>query len=125
MSDRGTGDFGLVSPILFATEPATAPTGPQLARRQPAPSLAAASPGWRPRQEAALECPDQALEFAHTLVQGGVLGVNPDERGGGHLGARLPHRAMRHRGEQTRCGRRPVGGRPQTAHRPGSGGVRT
>jgi hypothetical protein len=27
-------------------------------------------------------------------------------------------RAMRHRGEQTRCGRRPVRGRPQTAHRP-------
>ena len=64
--------------------------GPQLARRQPAPSLAAASPGWRPRQEAALKCLDQALEFAHTLVQGGVLGVNPDERGGRRLGARLP-----------------------------------
>ncbi len=34
-------------------------------------------------------------------------------------------RAMRHRGEQTRCGRRPVRGRPQTPHRPRSGGVRT
>jgi hypothetical protein len=64
--------------------------GPQLARHQPAPSLAAASPGRRPRQEAALECPDQALEFAHTLVQGGVLGVQPGERRGGRLGARLP-----------------------------------
>ena len=35
------------------------------------------------------------------------FGVNPDERGGGRLGARLPHRAMRHRGEQARWGRRP------------------
>jgi hypothetical protein len=34
-------------------------------------------------------------------------------------------RATRHRGKQTRCERRPVGGRPQTAHRPGSNGVRT
>jgi hypothetical protein len=34
-------------------------------------------------------------------------------------------RAMRHRGEQTRCGRRSVRGWPQTAHRPGSSGVRT
>jgi hypothetical protein len=33
--------------------------------------------------------------------------------------------AVRHRGEQTRCGRRPVRGRPQTAHRVGSSGVRT
>jgi hypothetical protein len=34
-------------------------------------------------------------------------------------------RAMRQRGEQTRCGRRPVRGWPQTAHRPAAGGVRT
>ena len=34
-------------------------------------------------------------------------------------------RAIRHRGEQTRCDRRPVRGQPQTSHRPASGGVRT
>ncbi len=64
--------------------------GPQFARRQPAPSLAAASPGWRPRQEAALECPDQALELGHPLVQGRVLSLEAGERGSRRLGARLP-----------------------------------
>ena len=38
---------------------------------------------------------------------------------------RARQRMMRHRGEQTRCGLRPVRGRPQTAQRPASGGVRT
>ena len=60
------------------------------ARRQPAPSLAGASPGRRPRQEAALERPDQALELAHALAQGRVLVLELGERGGRRLGARLP-----------------------------------
>jgi hypothetical protein len=65
--------------------------GSQLVRRQPAPSLAAASPGWRPRLETALECPDQALELAHTLAQGRVFGLEAGECGGRRrLGTRLP-----------------------------------
>jgi hypothetical protein len=43
-----------------------------------------------PRQEAVLKCPDQALELAHALAQGRVLGLELGKRGARRLGARLP-----------------------------------
>jgi hypothetical protein len=62
----------------------------------------------------------------------------PDSVGGGKRGVTIRasvaavsrarvcrQRAMRHCGEQTRCGRRPVRGRPQGSHRPALSGVRT
>jgi hypothetical protein len=43
--------------------------------------------GLRLWPEAALQLPDQALELADVLAEGGVLGEEPCERGGGLLGA--------------------------------------
>ena len=64
--------------------------GQQLARRQSVPSLAAASPGWRPREETTLESPDHALELGHPLAQGRVLSLEAGECGGRRLGTHLP-----------------------------------
>jgi hypothetical protein len=41
----------------------------------------------RCRPEALLEPPDEALELADPLAEGGVLAEEPGERGGGLLGA--------------------------------------
>jgi hypothetical protein len=78
--------------------------------------------GLRLRPEATLELPDQALEFADALAEGRILGVEPGELGGGLRARACRQRAIRHRGEQTRCARRPARGWPHTSH---SRGVRT
>jgi hypothetical protein len=42
------------------------------------------------RPEARLQLPDEALELADPLPEGGVLGVEPGDRGGGLVGPCLP-----------------------------------
>jgi hypothetical protein len=92
-----------------------------LDRRRPREAAAAL----RRRPQAALELPDQALELGHPLAQGGVLGVEPGDRGPGLTGPSLPPSGdAAPRGADPLWGR-PVWARPQTAHRPGSGGLST
>ena len=52
-----------------------------------------AAASWRdaiPSDRLPLELPDQALALADALAQGRVLRLEPGERGGRRLGARLP-----------------------------------
>jgi hypothetical protein len=81
--------------------------------------------GLRLRPEAALELPHEAFELGHALAEGGVLGVQLGEGSGRLLVAPSPPADNASPGESRRaaaCGRQ---GRPQTAQRPASGGVRT
>ena len=59
---------------------------------------------------------DASIPFVRE--RSGGLGVEPADPAARSRTRVCRQRAMRHRGEQMHCERRPVRGRPQTAHRP-------
>jgi hypothetical protein len=94
----------------------------------PAPSAAGARPYERDQavgQRRRLSCPTRRSSSATRCRRAAFSAWSQATVAAVSLARVCRQRATRHRGKQTRCERRPVGGRPQTAHRPGSNGVRT